>query len=241
MKRGFIRGLWGIYDSSHRLLNRRFGIDHDIKVILNCKFNQPFTVYIMGEENYKKLISTGIEKLGHKVVMVSKEPFMFDLIKYQYRNKIEVIKYAMEQDGYDELVYLDWDCIPQKEIPSDFWESQGKREPFQACLQRYKRPKCPWRSNENSAIHKVPNGGYLYIRDKSIPSTAAKIWANEIGQPDNDEIAWAKMTDDMFGGWKGDDFYYEKFETMYCNLHRMSPLPQEKLQSKDICFMHYQG
>jgi hypothetical protein len=242
VKRGFIRGLWGIFDRSHRLLNRRYSVDDDINTIMGCKFNEPFTTYVMGEDNYKSLIDKGIEKLGHKVVLVHKDPFMFDLIKYQYRHKIEIIKYAMEVDGYDEIVYLDWDCIPQKNIPGNFWEEQGKKESLQACLQYYKRPKCPWRAHiDSGAVHEVPNGGYLYIRDKTIPSRAVKIWENEVGQPDNDEIAWAKLTDDMFGGWKNNDFFYDKFETMYCNLHRMSPIPVEKRSAKDICFLHFQG
>jgi transposase len=39
MKRAFIRGVWGIYDNSNRLLARRSKIDNDIDRILKNKFN----------------------------------------------------------------------------------------------------------------------------------------------------------------------------------------------------------
>ena len=243
MKRGFIRGLWGVFDNTHRVLSRRFRLDAEINTIVKCKFNQPFTTYVMGEENNKILVDTGLEKLGHTITMLTKEPQMFDLIAHQYRNKMEVIRYAMEVDGFDEVVYLDWDCVPLKPLPDNFWEEQAKKEPFQACLQRYKHPPCAWRRgcSDDESTHKVPNGGYLYFRDKTYPSKAIKVWEDEVGKPMNDELAWAKFTDNMFGGWKSDDFYFEKFETMFCYLSRMSPLSQERVHSKNLAFVHYPG
>lgn len=236
MKRAFIRGLWGIYDKSHRLLNRRYSVDNDINNIINCKFNEPFIAYVVGRENYNTLISKDIEKFGHTCKCIHEEPFMFDLIKFQYRHKMEIIKYAMEVDDYDEVVYLDWDCIPQKKLLPTFWEDMKKRADFQACLQIYRAVKCPWRKE---AKRQVPNGGFMYFGDKKIPAIGIKFWEGH--QQDNDEPAWALMIDDWMGGWKGQEAYWNKYEAMYCNLHKNSAHPIEKVNTKDIYFMHYQG
>lgn len=233
MKRGFIRCVWGIYDNSHRITARRQKIDGDIKRIKDCKFNEPFKVFVYGEDNFIRM-----QKEGFDCVMVDKCPNPFDLIKHQYRHKMELIKYAMEVDGYDELVYMDWDCVPQKKLLPNFWEECGKREPFQACLQIYFRKKCFWRTID---LRKVPNGGFIYIRDKSLPARAIKIW--ETMPQDNDEPSWAKLSDEMMGGWTNTEINMEKywngFEPMFCNLHSGSPHPKEKINAKDVYFIHY--
>ena len=113
----------------------------------------------------------------------------------------------------------------------------SKKDSFQANLQVYHRKKCKWRNDD---VRKVPNGGFLYIRDKKIPALGIKYW-EELGGPDNDEPAWAKMTDEMMGGWQGADKYWEKHEAMCCNLHRNSAYDLQRIASKDICFLHYQG
>jgi hypothetical protein len=233
MKRGFIRGLWGIFDKSHRITNRRYSIENDIKDILNNKFGELFKTYVFGKENYDGLRKMGVEDCD----LFDEKPFMFDLIKHQYRHKMEIIKYAMENDGYDELVYLDWDCVPQKKINPDFWDELNKKASFQANLQLYHRKKCGWRAEDQ---RKVPNGGFIYLRDKTLPSLAIQYW-EKLKMPDNDEPAWAKVTDEIVGGWKGAGKYWELFEPMCCNLRGSSPYPKELLLKKDVCFIHYQG
>lgn len=234
MKRGFIRGLWGIYDTSNRIVARRSKIDVNIDTIKNCKFNEPFKVYVFGKDNYN-----AIRNLGFDAVLINDSPFIYDLVEYQYRHKLELIKHAMEVDGYDEMVYLDWDCIPQKKLPNDFWDKCYLKEPFQACLQTYRRPKCAWRPVDS---RKVPNGGFLYIRDKEFPSKAIKIWETETKQA-NDELAYAKAVDGMIGGWNDSDkcmkIYWDKYETNYCNLVRGSSYPREMTATKDVHFIHY--
>jgi hypothetical protein len=232
MKRGIIRGLWGIYDKSHRITQRRYRMDKDMNRILRNKYNEPFVVYVLGQENYDKA-----SKEGFDCILLDKDPFLFDLVKHQYRHKLEILKYAMEEDGYDEILYLDWDVIPQKKMPANYWDIFGQKEVFQACLQMYHRRKAHWRRKE---LRKVPNGGFVYIRDKSIPQRAIDLW-EKLGKQDNDEPSWAKMTDDMVGGWKGIEKYWELFEVPFCNLHKGSPFPPEKLKKKDVCFIHYQG
>ncbi len=233
MKRGFIRCVWGIYDNSHRITARRQKIDGDIKMIKQCKFNEPFKVYIYGKDNFER-----VKKEGFDCQMIDERPNPFDLIKYQYRHKMELIKYAMEKDGYDELVYMDWDCVPQKKLPADFWEKCGSRAPIQACLQTYHRKKCGWRPTDQ---RKVPNGGFLYIRDKTIPGKAIKIW--ETMQQDNDEPAWALLIDNMMGGWTNSEknmkIFWDNYETPFCLLWNGASWPKELLETKDKCFIHF--
>ena len=232
MKRGFIRGLWGIYDRSHRITKRRYNIDKDMKRIRNNSYNEPFKVYVFGNDNYEQA-----KKNGFDCVLLDDNPAPFDLIKYQYRNKLEIIKYAMEEDGYDEMVYMDWDCVPKKKIPSNFWDVFMSKEAFQANLQTYHRRKCHWRKED---LRKVPNGGFIYIRDKSISEKVIHLW-EQLGRQDNDEPSWARLTDDMMGGWKGIERYWELFEPDFCNLHKNSSYSNKLLNDKNICFIHYQG
>jgi len=232
--RGFIRCVWGIYDNSHRITARRQKIDADIQRIKANKFNEPFKVYVYGEDNFNR-----IQKEGFDCFMVDKYPNPFDLIKHQYRHKLELIKYAMEVDGYDELVYMDWDCVPVKKLPVNFWEECAKKSEIQACFQQYFRKKCFWR--KNSDFRKVLNGGFVYLRDKNIPSEVIKIW--ETMKQDNDEPAWTRFADDKIGGWTTTEEsmkkYWDNFENMFCNLHSGSPYHPELLKTKDICFIHY--
>jgi len=232
MKKGFIRALWGIHDRGHRITRRRFRVDRNIKTIMNSKYNIPFVVYVMGKENFE-----AIRELGFVCRLINDDPAPFDLVKHQYRHKLEVIKYAMEEDGYDELVYMDWDCFPKKNLPPDFWQELGKKEVFQANLQLYHRRKAHWRKRE---LRKVPNGGFIYLRDKTLPQKAINWW-EKLGMGDNDEPAWARLTDEMVGGWKGVEKYWDLFEPMFCNLHKSSPYTTEQLKSKNVCFLHYQG
>jgi len=235
MKRGFIRALWGIYAKKDRVIRRRYRIDKDITRIKSVKAGNkhPFVTYVLGKENYEALVAQGFD-----CKLVSDEPFLYDITKYQYRHKLELIRYAMEEDGYDEIVYLDWDCIPIKPIPDNFWEKMKEKSDFQANLQIYYRRKCFWRETDK---RKVPNGGFLYIADKTIPSKVISIWENRLRQ-DNDEPAWAKFTDQLIDGWKGEEVYWDKFEAMFCNLHQASSFTPEKLKEKEyVCFRHYQG
>ena len=233
MKRGFIRCVWGIYDNSHRITARRQKIDGDIQRIKNCKFNEPFKVFVYGEDNFVRM-----QKEGFNCELVDKSPNPFDLIKHQYRHKMELIKYAMEVDGYDELVYMDWDCVPQKPLISTFWEDCSKRGSIQACLQMYFKKKCHWRPCDQ---RKVPNGGFIYLKDKTLPSRAIKCW--ETMPQDNDEPAYALLIDKMMGGWtdteKNMKIFWDTHEALFCSLWRGSPYPKELIDTKDVYFIHF--
>lgn len=231
-KRAIIRGLWGEYDPSSRILARRARIEKNINAMLQSKYQFPYRTYVFGKDNLKILNELNVKD----TVLLHENPHQFDAIKYVYRHKLELIKYAMEIDDYDEIVYMDWDCVPQYDLPPTFWEDLNKKDVFQANLMMYHKIKCPWREQDQ---RKVPNGGFLYIRDKSLPQKAIDYW-NTMPQ-DNDEPAWAKVTEELMGGWKGIEEYWDRFEPMCCDLHRSSPFAPEFLAKKNKLFIHYQG
>lgn len=248
MKRAFIRALWGVYSKDpssadvinslsqkhslkkiHGFLSRRNKIDRDMFKTFRNGFSEPFIVYAFGQNNFDKAKAYKFD-----VKLIDKNPAPFSLVTEIYRNKLEILKYAMEVDGYDEIVFLDWDCKPQKKLPVDFWDIMGKKETIQANLMTYCRVKCRWRKEDR---RKVPNGGFLYIRDKSIPAKAIKYWGT-LRDKDNDEPAYALLTDAMMGGWKGVDTYWKLFEPEFCNLIKCSSYPIDLLHQKNQCFIH---
>ena len=231
MKRIFMRALWGEYDNSHRITKRRSETDGWIKKIIKNKFNTSFVTYVFGEENYKKLVEQGFN-----CILIDKNPLPFDALTEQYRHKLEALKYAFDEDGVDELIHFDWDVIPQKLLPNDFWDILGKKEAFQSCLQLYHRRKATWRKED---MRKIPNGGFLYIRDKTIPDKIIKIWEEKKGP--SAEPPMAKFTDNYIGGWQSKEKYWDLFEPDFCKLHKASAYPAIKIKTKDICFIHYQG
>jgi len=233
IKRGFIRGLWGINDKSHHIKERKYRVDNNIGAIIKNNYNETFVCYTYGKDSHEYMI-----KCGFNSILIDNEPFKWDLIENQYRHKLEILRYAMEEDKYDEIVLLDWDCFPLKRLPSNFWEELGKKGVMQANLMKYRRPKCYWRESKE-AHHYLPNAGFLYIRDKSIPAKIIQAWEWVKNNKQSAEPAMAKVMDDMTDGWKGLEHYQTNFEPEFCKLARKSPYPNSS--KKDICFQHNAG
>jgi len=242
MKRGFIRALWGSSDKSQdegwTTPSKRYGrMADDINMILNHENTQPFRTYVMGKDNYDMAKDLGVEDC----IMINEEPSIYDLQSQFWRHKLDIFKYAMEEDGFDEVVYLDWDCIPVKPLFDNFWDILGQKESIQCNLQFYRRRKCLWR---NAEWRKTCNGGFVYMRDNTIPQKLIEVWES---LPDDmrfwDEVVISKYIDDLMGGWQGMEKYWELYEPMLCNLTTVkknrTPYPDEWLERKDVCFEHY--
>lgn len=241
MKRAFVRALWGVKpDNWNDNLKTEFKVDKDNLFVksrskvgnvilnrLNDKFTVPFVTYVMGEDNYNNLLELGFKD----VVLVDKRPVIYSpLNKRIWWHKLDLLKYAMEEDGYDEIVYLDWDCFLIKEIHSDFWENLNKREHFQACLSKYKRGAIIKERPENKNI--VPNGGFVYIRGKDVPRKIIS-FRDKGSNKYLDEAAYARYLDDLYGGWMGIKEYGEKFEPTACKFKR------GVIAKDNFCFRHY--
>ena len=224
MKRGFVRAAFGDVRSPTFM--------PEIIRVIKCPFTLPFVTYVFGKDNYDCL-----KKMGLKCVLIHPHPYMFEEW-CRYRNKIEAYRYAMEEDGYDEMVFLDWDCIPVKPLHRNFWQEMGKKECIQGNLYNLTRFTTPWRISDRSCSI---NTGFLYIRNKLIPSQIIKAWDSfpvRHRWRKNDEIATAHFIDEMTRGWVGKEKWWDRFEPYCCNIASMAAYPDKLLKTKDVCFIH---
>jgi hypothetical protein len=205
-------------------------MDGDIDIILENEHTEPFKTYVLGTENYDYLESKGLD-----CVLVDHRPVIWDLQKEFWRHKLLILEAAM--DEFDELCYLDWDCVPIKPLPDNYWDTLNEKDDIQANLQFYRRKKCHWRKTD---WRKVSNGGFLYIRNKDIPGELIRTWE---GMDEHhkfwDEVIISQYIDNRLGEWQGIDVYWDKFEPEVCNLKKRSAFTDEQVLSKEACFMHY--
>jgi hypothetical protein len=231
MKRAFIRAVYGNID----IERKHNGLHLEIPRILENPYNEEYITYVWGDENEKMLNSWGI-----KCRKVSSDAFPYDIAMYKYKPKLDAYYIAMNDDGYDEIVFLDWDMVPTKKLPLDFWETLGKKEVIQGPLYGLKHRMCKWR--EVGATFMI-QASFLYIRDKSIPDKLNKVWEQF---PDtafwrgNDERCISKYIDDINGGWIGVDKWWDLYEPMVCHLDKKSVYAKNRtlMRQKNICFMH---
>ena len=228
MKTGFVRTLWGIYDDTRRFYMRRAKMDNDIKLLLKNPYNEPWRTYVFGEDNLKFLTDLGVKDC----VLVDKRPYVWDMDTQQFRHKLEAFRYGMED--FDQMVFLDWDCQPEKPLPKDFWEVLGKKDSLQAIIRSYRRMKATWRKID---MRKVPCASFVYIREKQVAYDLIKKW-EEMGCPMSEETPMAKYMDDKMGGWKGLDEYWKRHEPDFFVLDEGIVYPQELLATKNRCFGH---
>jgi len=226
IKRGFVRGLWGIHDhQGRRYYLRRTKIDNDIRMASLNKNEQPFFVYVFGEDNYKFLVDNGFN-----CKMLDKRPIIWDMDTQQFRHKIEVMKVALEEN--DNIVFLDWDCQAIKPIPDYFWDVLEKKAPIQAPLRAYRNWKIQWREG-----NRLPEASFIYIRDKSIGEQLVKLWS-ELNCPWSEEAVVAKFMDNYQGGWKGVEEYWKIFEPDF-RLTGPGKFPPPDADKKEHLYNHF--
>ena len=233
MKRGFIRGLWGIHTQETEIMERRYKIDNDIKIVGLNKIEMPFVTYVFGTKNYDYLVKRGFE-----CKLVDKEPLLWDhsdrKIHY-YGYKLKVLVEAMKD--YDEIVFLDWDCLLAKPLPQDFWEVLGRKSSIQAILRAYKKRKYGLREKDK---RKRPCASFIYLRDKKIADQMYNYWLENKQMAE--EQVMAKTMDDLMGGWKGVDKYWELFEPDFFVLGKnavpFNCFSLDLLKTKNRCFIH---
>lgn len=265
MKRALIRAVWGEFtgesmDDCKTLKEyeakytspKPSKLVNDITYIAQHTDKCSFVTYVFGKYN-TSLISVWFPT--SKVIKIAEEPSMWDMKTELYRHKLEVFKAAMED--FDEIVYLDWDCVPQKKVGNEIWGILNKKESFQANLQLYKTKKCLWRKEDQ---RKTCNGGFVYMRDKKIPDLLIKNWESFKTLTENqrhkreekgldlrqreksliydDEPSMSLYVDDVMCNWKGMNVYWNHFEPDICNLNTKSAYSEEKIGTKDIYFKH---
>jgi hypothetical protein len=208
-------------------------MDDDIEQILKRKDLMPldsFTYFTLGEDNHQYLLSKGFNS-----ILVDKQPYLYDIAKYCYYNKLVLLQYALNL--YKEpILYLDNDCVAKRPIINLNNEFKPKSL-VSGNLMVYNQLKCYWRTE---AKRTIINGGFLYIENISVINGIIEQW-HEIQKsehPDpNDEIAIQKYLDNLHGGWIGLEKYKELYEpTGICSLNTKG-----YWINKDSLFTHYLG
>jgi hypothetical protein len=257
MKRALVRAVWGKFtgdsdEFTSCLSPNPSKLANDIANQATEYQKYPFVIYVFGFHNANILQSLFPDG---EIIKVSDEVNIWDMKTELYRHKLEVLKIAMQE--FDEVIYLDWDCVPQKNITDEIWSILGRKESFQANLQLYKTKKCLWRKTDQ---RKTCNGGFIYLRDKTIPDMLIKNWENfkvivenqkrqrqernlDLRQREksliyDDEPSMSLYVDDTMGGWQGETVYWNHFEPDVCNLNSKSAYDEQQLQNKDVFFKH---
>lgn len=235
MKNGFIRLVFGDCTKEGTKFNSELR-----ESIQKSRFD--YCVYVYGKDNYEYLKTLGIEE---KCKLVDNRPNIWDMVTQLHRHKIEAYRIAMEDDAFDEFVFLDWDLIQTRDIPDNIWDRMREKDEIQSCGNHNKVKQSPWRTvgNQRYAV----TAPFIYMRNKNFPREIIKIWEHfgtikdkypHIKLQENDEISIAYFIDELTGGWKGIDVWWERFETMFSNLPRKSFISQDKLDQKTQCFIH---
>jgi len=232
MKRGFVRALWGIHEhEGRRFYKRRTKQDDDIRLMMKNPYVPESKVYVFGEDNYAMT-----QELGMDAVLVDKRPIIWDMDTEQFRHKLEVFNRAMED--FDEIVFLDWDTIPIKPIPDNFWDVLGEKDAIQANLIQYRRRKAVWRGRTDS--RKLSCAAFVYCRDKKITEGMIETW-EELGRPWSEELVMARHIDKINGGWQGKEYYWDHHEPHWFSMPQIywSYSPERIRNEKDRLFHHF--
>ena len=223
MNSSFIHGLWGVYSQKSHWWARLPKCEQDIKLYHLNPYSPKTVVYIFGEENFKRMTD-----LGFDCRLVDKRPYVWDMETEQYRHKMEIWK-AGAYD-FDSVTFLDFDCIPLKPIPEDFWPVMNQGEPIKTSIYQYVKK----RVNRPPSDHrKVSSASLVYIRGKEHMDAMIKLW-EETGKPWKEELTLSLYIDNLNGGWKGIEGY-RKYDVPF---YQMSALYPDKDKNK-LIFGHY--
>jgi hypothetical protein len=229
-KVSFVRGIWGVYDngSMGKAYSRRRKIDNDILLAKLNPYAPKCKVYVFGEDNFKY-----IKDMGFDAVLIDKKPICWDMVKEQYRHKIEIWKAGLQEN--DEIVFLDWDCVPCAPIPSDLWNVLGESGNIKTTIYMYRLKRLHTRKGDE---RKLSSSTFVYIKGKEIVDGIIQTW-ERIGRPWQEEVALSQYIDDMNGGWKGIEDYRIKFEQPYHILYwHYSPEIYKDVYAKNSIFYH---
>lgn len=231
-KRAFVRALWGIHDhEGRRFYKRRLKMDDDIELLQHSKYEPPFVSYTFGFENHEFLRSRGITS-----VLVDERPIVWDLDTQFYRHKLEAFDQAMKD--FDDVVFLDWDSVVVEPIPRGFWEALSRKAPMQAILHSYRTRRVFWREEDTTI---VPSAAFVYLRGREASQGIIRAWEElqDVRAKMSAEPAMGKYADDLSGGWKGIDHYWDHFEPSFFTLRRGKVFPKAKLRQKRVCVRHF--
>jgi len=225
----FVHCLWGIppthpdYKDNH-WFSRLSKVGDDIKLYMANPYSPETTVYIFGQENYKRMID-----LGFECKLLDKRPYVFDMEKSQYTHKI--VCWQEATIDFDSMVFLDWDCVPLKPIHTYFWDRMNEGSEIKAPIYIYHRKRVYRPPNDH---RKVCSASFVYIKGHKHADGIMKTWI-EMGKPWKEEEPETKYIDSLSGGWK-DVENYKQHDT-YC--YQMSKVPGLEKDSSEFIFGHF--
>ena len=236
-KKGIIRVIYGdVSGDGHGESRLRANLDKDIDRALSNEDIGDFTTYVFGINNLKVL-----EEKGLNCVLVDERPRVLE--RRHYCNKIIALDRAMED--FDEILYLDWDTIPTKPLPDNFWDVLRSKDVIQCPLYKCTRGVNAWRTGRIPP--KLLSGTYfVYIRDRSVLELPLA-WAThqiELPKPFGpkwaDETYFSRYIDSLMDSWDSPHVdvykkeYLPRFEPLLC-WHRFSIF---KDMMENMCFKH---
>lgn len=217
----FVYGLWG----NPELMPRRAKILEEIEQWLQTDHRpEPWEVYVYGENNRDWLADRGVPcTMLHPDPLVDfygvggpPEPWGHGQMAWgrccTWRHKTGIMQAAIKQ--HRTIVWLDWDTILTQPLPADFWTRMGQAQPIQMSIIRYRRPRCYWRA-DRAAKRSVPEGAFIYCRDRSIISRVNRKYDKHRDLVDQE--LFGNVMDEMAGGWPGDDGYKAMGFEPYCH------------------------
>lgn len=204
---------------------------------LKMPFQPPTKIYCFGQTNKEILLSIGADA-KHEIQLLSQEPMIGE---HLFETKLFSTHHAMFKDGYDSILYTDWDCIPVKPLDELFFKILNRNKHFvKANLTLYRSGDCicSWRKDHKKAII---NAGFMYITDKEYVRMAYAAYKSvKCVYHWNDEIAWTYALDEMSGKEVNPEEYWEKYEPMAVRVTR-KPYYGERFR-QNVCpvyMMHY--
>lgn len=193
----FIRGLWGPpqNDGLHRRWHTK--TQNDVRRSLAWGHQLPFQAYAAGADSGALLRGHGFDP-----VELPPDPLVAAGRATHWREKLHLIDAALLHHG--EVVWLDWDTLPNTALPTDFWAVLRDGAPLRAKLVQYRRIKAPWRSEQPRCS---VSAAFIYARERA-PLLAA-LQATAINPDWTEEMALMHALDGLAGGWCGHQAYLD--------------------------------
>lgn len=199
--------------------NRLEKIYSNVERSLKEPFKFNFVCYTFGIKNHEKLLNMGINS---KLIDEFPNPYFY------YRHKLEAIKHAMME--YDEILFLDWDSFPVREIDDNIWEILGSRGDIQLSLSKYSHARLNHRNGRENKY--CPSGSFIYLKDKKIIDKLIEDMRQNKMEVWSEEPSLARITYEIMGGWDLNKFH-NKFETTIYKKDRRDVFQKE---DKNIYF-----
>lgn len=184
--------------------------------------------YVFGKENYSDLCRWGYDaRLLDERPLVPTAQFQNHLLKHK------PLGWQATLQEFDEIIALDWDIRPAKQIDLEALFTKLREKSFlQANLLQYRRIKVKYRrsmagSVPNAPIRQIPSGAFVYLRGEDGRHSVRRVLQiMDEKHHFTEEHAMAFFLDNLYGGWKGAEHWWELHEPFCCRLRRMEAITE---------------